>query len=124
MHPGSGGYAETARYLSAIYSLDPPIDRRQVWQWAARRTRNRAGERFPDGPPFDLESVAYWAAAGWPARWSGWGQPREQWETPRTRNARYASPSPADQARARNTQVTSGVDKNGALASHWTTGRE
>jgi hypothetical protein len=42
-----GGYATVAAELNTRFAPQPPIDRRQVYQWDHRQTRNHAGELPP-----------------------------------------------------------------------------
>lgn len=102
-----GGYSAVAADLSERFGLDPPIDRRLVYQWNRRRTENAEGRPFPSptrrvaakrGKPsllFDFDAVAAWYAAGAPYRWN------QGWETPAGRNYRYAHPTPRDIAMRR-----------------------
>jgi hypothetical protein len=92
MKPASGGeagYAVLARVLSAFYAIDPPLDARQVYAWAERRTENKKGVPWPDpvreiehpkrGQPrylFSVRAALEWYAAGVPDLYGkGW---REQ----------------------------------------------
>ena len=81
---GTGGmasFAILARVLNADLGLDPPVDRRQVWAWHDRGTKNRLGEPFPapvreladrkrgqPGKEFSVREVLGWARGGLPAR--------------------------------------------------------
>lgn len=78
--PTSGGYSAVARHLTQVFALDPPLDRRQVYDWARRRTVNAAGHTFPrpaaelPAAPcrprlvWHLGEVAWWYRGGPPGR--------------------------------------------------------
>lgn len=85
-----GGYSAIARELNRRFVIEPPVERRRVHQWHVRGTRNRIGQRPPEGtelpllegrPPghghqrwqFELELWVVWFAAGVPGpRRHGW----------------------------------------------------
>jgi len=87
---GTTGFQGLAAILSERYSIVPPLDRRQVWLWWSRGTKNAAGEHFPtpvketrESPTgvrvsrwFDIEQVATWYSRGVPGlRRKGWKYP-------------------------------------------------
>lgn len=63
------GYAATAAMLLAEFGWTG--DRRNIWNWARRRTRNLRGTEFPAGPPFDQGRVASWFRDGIPSKAEG-----------------------------------------------------
>jgi hypothetical protein len=80
----TGGFSGVARMLSEHFGLEPPLDRRQVYQWHKRGTRNQAGVPFPEpahqdmSAPvnrpfkfFDYDEVLRWAEPGVPANHGG-----------------------------------------------------
>lgn len=87
--PGEASYATLARLLNVLYSLDPPIDNRQVHAWHERQTKNKDGKAFPPpstvyhdakrGQPkqlFSVIEVMEWFEAGTPLQHgAGWTEP-------------------------------------------------
>lgn len=72
-----GGYATVAAELNKRFAPQPPIDRRVVYNWDRRQTRNHAGQLPPNpvetrhGVPrstptrlFETEPWVGWFAAG------------------------------------------------------------
>lgn len=85
-----GGFTAVAAYLTERFGLDPPMDRRQVYEWNRRRVVNQAGQVFPSPERaeaaasrrprliFSFEKVAAWYAAGVPGpHGHGWITPGE-----------------------------------------------
>lgn len=82
----TGGYAVIAGELNKRFAPQPPIDRRQVYQWDRRQTRNAAGAPPPapvqvkTGVPrstptrlFEAAEWVTWFEAGVPGpRRAGW----------------------------------------------------
>lgn len=71
------GYADTAVQLIEHFTLaEPVVTRQQLYEWARRRTINRAGELFPVTRwpgVLDPGKVIGWAAKGVPGpRGHGW----------------------------------------------------
>lgn len=81
-----GGYSAVAGELNKRFRPQPPIDRRQVYNWDHRQTRNASGE-LPPSPAevrpdarrttpsrvFAVEGWVVWFAEGVPGpRRSGW----------------------------------------------------
>lgn len=64
------GYAATAALL-AEKDETFTADRRQVYMWARRGTRNARGQPFPAGPPFSRDAVLRWWNGGRPTQAGG-----------------------------------------------------
>lgn len=64
-------YTEVAEFLSDHYGVQ--VSRQQINMWASRGTRNKDGQPFPAGPPFDCAAVLAWTEPGVPAvHGDGW----------------------------------------------------
>lgn len=82
---GLGGYTAVAREITRVYGLDPPLDRRNVYEWNYRRTENRDGRPFPSPARevaakrtrprllFRISDCLRWYSAGVPGKYGrGW----------------------------------------------------
>ena len=91
---GKAGFQGLAHILSERYGIDPPLDRRRIWEWWNRGTVNAAGEPFPQPEEttrategsdkrayrwFDIEKVDVWLSKGIPGpRRKGWKFPEKR----------------------------------------------
>lgn len=53
---GYGSYADVAAYLTERFSIEPPVSRQRVYNWASRQMKNKLGVAFPQ-PITELEDA-------------------------------------------------------------------